>query len=72
MTYSKNNEEPDSIIDNDLNDPYADMPPLLCSDCDLPQSYGGWIYRHNNPISHLCMCSRKHSRPTTQPDVPLK
>jgi len=46
-----------TIPTEDPNDPYADMPPLLCGVCDKAMSTGGWIYELETPTASFCHCS---------------
>ena len=40
----------------DINDPWADMPPLSCEICEEAISYGGCAYELDSPTTVLCQC----------------
>jgi hypothetical protein len=35
---------------------YADIPPLLCTYCELALTIGGWLYDRQFPTLSLCEC----------------
>ena len=44
-------ENPEELVD-----PYADMPPLLCGVCEKALTTGGYLYELETPTTTFCHC----------------